>query len=103
MRHLADALEASSARFPDRTAVVDPSGQRLTYAALNQQADAVAGFLTHRGVTRGDRVGVVLPKSSSAVVALFGILKAGAAYVPVDFSAPTERGRRILEDCEVGA
>lgn len=103
MRHLADCLEASAARFPDRVAIVDPSGRQVTYAELNQQADAVAGFLSDRGVGRGDRVGVVLPKSSSAVVALFGIMKAGAAYVPVDYSAPTERGRRILTDCQVRA
>jgi amino acid adenylation domain-containing protein len=45
----------------------------------------------------------VLPKSSSAVVTLFGIMKAGAAYVPVDYSAPLERGRRILTDCQVRA
>jgi len=101
MRHLASCLEASAARFPDRVAVVDPDGQRMSYAELNRRADAVAGFLSSRGVRRGDRVGVVLPKSSAAVVAQFGIMKAGAAYVPVDCSAPLERGRRILTDCEV--
>ena len=40
---------------------------------------------------RGDRVGVVLPKSAPAVVALFGIMKTGAAYVPVDVTAPADR------------
>jgi amino acid adenylation domain-containing protein len=103
MQHLADYLEASATRYPERLAVVDPGGLRVTYAELNRQADALAGFLSARGVKPGDRVGVVLPKSVPAVVALFGIMKAGAAYVPVDYTAPAERGRRILTDCQIRA
>lgn len=102
-RYLPDYLESSAAQYPDKVAVFDPSGRTITYSLLNQQADALAGFLCAKGVKRGDRVGVVLPKSIEAVVALFGILKAGAAYVPVDYSAPTKRGRRILADCRVRA
>jgi len=66
--NLAEYLESSAARFADRPAVVDPAGWTITYEALNRQADALARFLTSRGVTRGDRVGVVLPKSVAAVV-----------------------------------
>ena len=58
-------------------------------------------MLGSRGVRAGDRVGVVLPKSAAAVTALFGIMKAGAAYVPVDYTAPVSRNRTILEDCGV--
>jgi len=101
--NLAEYLESSAARFADRPAVVDPAGWTITYEALNRQADALARFLTSRGVTRGDRVGVVLPKSVAAVVSLFGIMKAGAAYVPVDYTAPTDRCRGILTDCGVRA
>jgi len=102
-RYLPDYLESSAAEYPDKVAVFDPSGRTITYGLLNQQADALAGFLCARGVKRGDRVGVVLPKSIEAVVALFGILKSGAAYVPVDYSAPAKRGQRILGDCRVRA
>lgn len=102
-RTLVDYLEASAARFPNRTAVVDADGRRLTYLELNRQADAMAACLCARGVELGDRVGVVLPKSLEAVVALFGVMKAGAAYVPVDSTAPAERGRRILTDCAIRA
>jgi amino acid adenylation domain-containing protein len=101
--HLAAYLEASAAAWPDRPAVVDPAGWSLSYADLNRQADALAVYLANSGVHHGDRVGVVLPKSVAAVVALFGIMKAGAAYVPVDYTAPAERGRRILTDCDVRA
>ncbi|MEQ1869535.1 MAG: amino acid adenylation domain-containing protein [Vicinamibacterales bacterium] len=101
--HLADYLEASARRFPERTAVVDPSGRRLSYAELNQQSDALAAFLANRGIVKGDRVGVVMPKSAAGIVSLFAIMKAGAAYVPVDPLAPAERGRRILTDCQIRA
>jgi amino acid adenylation domain-containing protein len=101
--HLAAYLEASAARYPNRTAVVDPDGQSLSYADLNRQADALASFLVSRSVSRGDRVGIVLPKGLPAVVAIFGVLKTGAAYVPVDWSAPADRGRRILTDCDIRA
>lgn len=103
VRHLAEYLEASAARWPDRTAVVDPAGWHVTYAELNRQADALAAHLAAHGVRHGDRVGIVLPKSVASVVSLFGVMKAGAAYVPVDHTAPAERGRRILTDCQVRA
>jgi amino acid adenylation domain-containing protein len=102
-RNLAEYLEENAARRPDRLAVVDPSGRSATYATLNRQADALAGYLSTHGVQRGDRVGVVLPKGISSLVAFFGIMKARAAYVPVDYTAPVERGRRILTDCQISA
>jgi amino acid adenylation domain-containing protein len=101
--HLAEYLEASAAEWPNRTAVVDPAGSSLTYAELDRQANAVAAYLAAKGIRAGDRVGVVLPKSASAVSSLFGIMKAQAAYVPVDYSAPIDRIRRILTDCGVRA
>lgn len=99
--HLADFLESSAARHPDHVAVVDSDGRTLNYAELNRQADALAAHLAAQGVRPGDRVGVVLPKSLASVVSVFGIMKAGAAYVPVDCNAPAERARRILDDCRI--
>jgi len=101
--HLNEYLEQSAARWPDRAAVVDPAGWEISYAELNRRADAFAEFLAARGVRHGDRVGVVLPKSVASLVAFFGTMKAGAAYVPVDCTAPSERGQRILTDCQVRA
>jgi amino acid adenylation domain-containing protein len=94
-------LEASASRHPDTLALVDPFGVRLSYAELDDQANRVAGFLRGRGVERGDRVGLVLRKSAAAVVGAFGIMKAGAAYVPADYQSPPERNARILSDCGV--
>ena len=83
--------------------MVEPGGHSVTYAELNRQATALAGFLSQAGVRHGDVVGVVLPKSISAVVAIFAVMKAGAVYVPVNYRAPRERGKRILTDCQVRA
>jgi amino acid adenylation domain-containing protein len=99
--HLAGYLEASAARFPDRTAVIAPDGASLTYRELDERAARLAGFLAARGVRPGDRVGILLPKGLASVTAIFGALKARAAYVPVDFAGPAERARTILGDCGV--
>lgn len=100
---LPDYLEASARRFPDRVAVVDPDDTCLTYGELDDRANRVAAFLVSKGVRPGDRVGIVLPKSANVIAALFGIMKARAAYVPADFTAPAERTRTILTDCAVRA
>ncbi len=101
--HLCNYLEQTASRFPDRLAAIDPDGAQLTYSDLNARSDRIAGFLASHGVKRGDRVGLVLPKSTSTLTALFGIMKAGAAYVPVDWAGPVERARSILTDCQVSA
>ena len=101
--NLAAYLEQSAARWPERTAVVDPDGSQLTYQELDDRANRIAAYLSANGVRPGDRVGLVLPKSAAAVTAIFGILKARAAYVPVDYSAPPARNRAILTDCTVKA
>ena len=101
--HLAEYLEASADRFPDRTAAVDPDGTSLTYRELDDRAGRIAACLTKWGIEPGDRVGMILPKNTAALTAIFGILKAGAAYVPVDWTGPAERIRAILTDCRVSA
>src|SRR4029078_2577201 len=85
--HLAEYLELSAARWPNRAAVVDPAGWDISYAELNRRADGFAEFLAARGVQHGDRGCVVLPKSVASLVAFFGAMKAGVAHVPVDCAA----------------
>jgi amino acid adenylation domain-containing protein len=100
---LVEYLDQSARAVPRRTAVVDPEGGSLTYAELAEAANRVAGFLTDAGISTGDRVGLVQPKSVHTVAALFGIMKVGAAYVPADWTAPAERCRTIMRDCAVRA
>lgn len=101
--NLCDYLARSAAAAPDHPAVVDPTGQVLTYRQLDELSDRVAGYLVDRGVVAGDRVGVIAPKSALVVATLFGVMKAGAAYVPADYSAPVSRNQTLLNDCAVKA
>ena len=98
---LVDYLEASARLHGERTAVVDPSGRAVTYRDLDDQSSRIAGFLVAMGVRPGDRVGVIVPKGIAAIAAFFGIMKARAAYVPADYTAPAARNATILSDCAV--
>ena len=101
-------LDGSADRYPNRTAVEHPSGGEITYRELAALSDRVRDWLVQGGpgrggVGRGDRVGIYLTKSIDAIAAIFGTLKAGAAYVPVDPNAPASRNAYILADCNVKA
>src|ERR1035441_550288 len=75
----------------------------MTYGELDRRANQLARFLRGRGVRRGDCVGLWLPRTIEAYVALLGILKAGAAYVPLDPEYPAERVSFILSNCQARA
>lgn len=100
---LSDLLRVQAARAPGRIAIEVPPAATITYGGLDVLADAVAARLADLGVRGGDRVGIVLPKSIDAVVAQFGAMRAGAAYVPVAADGPAWRTARILNDCAVAA
>lgn len=97
---LTDVLSESAARVPVRDAVVMES-RRLTYAGLEAASNRMARSLIAHGIGRGDRVALWLPKSLEAVAALWGVMKAGAAYVPVDPGAPPARLAWIARNCAV--
>jgi len=93
-----DALvDLVAAANPDRPAVTDER-TTLSYRELIKSADSSAQALRALGVRPGDRVGVCMDRTASCVVVLLAALKAGAAYVPVDFSSPDERLRNIMRD-----
>jgi amino acid adenylation domain-containing protein len=98
-----ELLAQAGARWPNHPAVEEEGGGAISYRALVDLSDQVRDRLSHLGVEPGDRVGVYLRKSIDAVAAIFGILKAGAAYVPVDPGAPLTRNAYILNDCSVKA
>lgn len=94
-------LDDTAVRLPDADAVVATDGSTLTYRELALLSEQVAAFLHDRGVRPGDRVGLLLPKSARTVATIFGILRAGAAYVPLDPKGPARRAATILSDCQV--
>ncbi|MEV0619367.1 non-ribosomal peptide synthase/polyketide synthase [Nonomuraea sp. NPDC050404] len=83
---------------PDATALT--CGERtLTYAELNTHANRLAHLLIERGIRLEDRVAIALPSGDLWVIALLAVLKAGAAFVPIDPGYPAERIRYMLADC----
>ena len=94
LQHL---LTERAARAPERPAVA--AGERfLSYEELDRLSNQVARALLAQGVAPGDRVGIFAPKSAASVVAVFGVLKAGACYVPLDPRSPAERLAAIMGD-----
>ncbi|MEO5718968.1 MAG: amino acid adenylation domain-containing protein [Chthoniobacterales bacterium] len=91
-------LTESASRGPQSEAVrlLD---EALTYAELDRLSNQIAHALIANGVERGDRVGLYLKKSPSAIAGIFGIMKTGACYVPVDANAPGMRLTEIGRQC----
>ena len=99
---LPQLLSEAAARYGERPAIV-MDDRSCTYTDLEATSNRFARTLVGAGVARGDRVALWLPKSIDAVAALYGIMKAGAAYVPVDPASPAARLAYIARDCEVAA
>ncbi|MEU3173076.1 amino acid adenylation domain-containing protein [Streptomyces sp. NPDC007000] len=100
MHTLNDYLDDAAAKQPNAPAV-EFQGETLTYADLHARSLALARTLLGRGIGAGDRVGLWLRKSPESIVSLYGILRTGAAYVPIDPSAPLERAAKIIADCRL--
>ena len=94
---------ASAARRPHAVAVVEPGLGTVSYGELDVLSVRMRDRLSALGVGRGDRVGLFMKKSADSLAAILGILKVGAAYVPVDAGAPVARGAYILNNCAVKA
>jgi amino acid adenylation domain-containing protein len=93
-------LDRSARRRPNHVAVVE-SDQAITYGELAALSGRLRNRLCEMGVAAGDRVGIYLHKSIDSVASIFGILKAGATYVPVDPLAPASRNAYIFNNCSV--
>ncbi|MYX43215.1 amino acid adenylation domain-containing protein, partial [Streptomyces sp. SID89] len=92
-------FQDQAARTPEATAIVF-DGAALTYGELNSRANRLAHHLIEHGVGPEDIVGMALPRSIDLVVAMLGVLKAGAAYLPIDTEYPRERVRFMIQDAK---
>jgi len=94
-----DCIHHFAQSQPDHDALVAIDA-KYSYAEMDHATDCIATALRQRGVRERDRVALLLPRTSRLVLALFGVLKAGAAYIPCDPEYPADRVKLILEDSE---
>ena len=85
----------------DRPALEDAAGVSLSYAELDAVSDRVAAALDRRNIGRGQRVGLHMQRGPDQVIAMLGVLKAGAAYIPLDPEQPTARLAQMALDGSV--
>ncbi|AKP53836.1 non-ribosomal peptide synthetase [Cyclobacterium amurskyense] len=90
-------LNEVTRKYPERIGFVFES-ESLTFQELNKQANELASFLINKGISTGSLVPFCMEKSLEMLVTIFGILKSGAAYVPIDPNFPIDRIQYILED-----
>ncbi|WP_326768745.1 amino acid adenylation domain-containing protein [Streptomyces sp. NBC_01591] len=92
-----DRFDRAADRDPQRVALV-AHGSALTFAQLQGRSRAVAGVLARRGIGPETTVGLAIPRSLDSIVALFAVLRVGAAYVPLELDHPDERIATIVAD-----
>ncbi|GER90138.1 hypothetical protein KDW_43000 [Dictyobacter vulcani] len=99
---LHELFEAQVARVPHVKAL-SCDGRSLTYAELDERANRVAAYLRRQDIKPEALIGVCLARSEAFVISILGILKAGAAYIPLDPEYPAERLGFIIQDAHVQA
>ncbi|WP_139487924.1 non-ribosomal peptide synthase/polyketide synthase [Brevibacillus dissolubilis] len=97
---IAQLFEEQVEKTPDHTALV-LGDQQLTYRELNEKSNQLARLLRDKGVQANTVVGIMAERSLGMIVGIMGILKSGAAYLPLDPEAPQDRVRFMLQDCQV--
>jgi amino acid adenylation domain-containing protein len=96
-RSLPEYVAAWAASAPAALAVI-ADDVIYSYATLERESNRLAHWLRARGVSEEDRVALLLPRSAELIRALLGVMRAGAAYVPIEPSAPWPRTRHVLDD-----
>ena len=94
------AMEAVAEKTPDAP-VLRFLKETLSYEELSRRSDQLAAMLIQQGVAKGDRIGLYFNKSIESVVALYGVMKAGAVYVPLDPGAPAARLQSVMRLCDI--
>lgn len=96
-RNILELFEEQVQQHPDRIAVVFMD-KHISYAELDRTSNAVAAHLQQQGATAGDIIGIMVARSEWMIIGMLGVLKAGAAYLPIDPEYPQERIDYLLSD-----
>ena len=95
--NLTSWFESQVKKTPDRIAV-DIQGQFITYSQLDERANYVAWVLHNAKIQKDEIIAVIMERSIETIIGIFGILKAGAAFLPIDINTPLERIRFMVQD-----
>nr|WP_242855918.1 amino acid adenylation domain-containing protein [Ruminiclostridium josui] len=93
-------FEEQAQKTPDNIAICY-GDEKLTYRVLNEKANQLARYLIKKGVNREAIIGLITTHSIESVIGILGILKAGAAYLPIDPEYPEDRIKYMLDDCKI--
>ena len=93
-------LSESAVKYPNKEAIAFKD-QRMTYSELERETNKLAYTLLGIGIERGERVGIYMSRCINSIVGAFGILKAGATYVPIDPMCPPSRLSYIINKCAI--
>ncbi|MEM8906776.1 MAG: amino acid adenylation domain-containing protein, partial [Bacteroidota bacterium] len=97
---LIQVFEQRVVENPNQIALVFEA-EKWTYQELKNEVDHLAAYLQHQKIGEGDLVGVLIEQSPQQIIALLAVIKAGAAYVPIDVTYPEERKQFILKDAQI--
>lgn len=98
-----DYLDLGAPEVRERVAVIDSAGRTLSYGELEARSNRLAHALRARGIARGQRVGLCIERSPDMLIAQLAVMKAGAAYVPLDPDYPVDRLRFMAADADLAA
>ncbi len=100
VRFMPDILQQAAQAYPDKVALHDEK-ERVSFAEWDARCNRLAHTLRDHGAGRGDRVGLMVNKSTRSAVGIYGIMKSGAAYVPIDPRARREQVEYIVRKCGI--
>lgn len=97
---LHQSIDETASRNPEHPAFRH-GGSQVTYAQLAQRSNQLARLLIDRGVRRGDRVGILAGRTLESAIGVYGVMKAGAAFVPLNPTAPPAAVEKVLAQCGI--
>jgi amino acid adenylation domain-containing protein len=93
-------LSEAADKYPRKEAILF-NERSISYEGLERASNRLAGTLIQQGTIVGDRVGILLTKSIESVISIFGVLKAGGVYVPIDIRNPAHRVEYMIRNCHI--